>query len=89
MPSGPNKALAFAPTALRPLHDFSIGSRLRFQVQQSFVLTRVCAALRVVYPSGDFVNRGFDCEIMGLIKCKISSPTLHSSRTQGFICLVR
>ena len=31
----------------------------------------------------------FDCEIMGLIKCKISSPTLHSSRTQGFICLVR
>ena len=66
MPSGPNKAMAFAPTALRPLHDFSIGSRLRFQVQQSFVLTRVCAALRVVYPSGDFVNRGLRLRDNGL-----------------------
>ena len=66
MPSGPNKALAFAPTALRPLHDFSIGSRLRFQVQQSFMLTRVCAALRVVYPSSDFANRGLRLRDNGL-----------------------
>ena len=50
MSSGPNKALAFAPTALRPLHYFSIGSRLRFQVQQSFAQY---SGMRV--PSGRYI----------------------------------